>query len=191
MVRGATMLSLALLFALLGGAIFRSGGVVVQAGRALQDATDYPGIDETPLDFPTDESYPGVTDYPDDFPTDEIPTEEFPTAEFFTPQPPQSTATVDATQPPNTFLTENAEMGDGQASPPPSETPGPTITPYGSPTAVTGTPEPTTVSAQEKNAGQRIDWGLFWMGFSVPIIAACGLVLYLLDKRPDLLRLKK
>jgi len=38
--------------------------------------------------------------------------------------------------------------------------------------------------------GFRVDWGYFWIGFAIPILAGSGLVLYLLDRRPDLFRLR-
>lgn len=151
-----------------------------------------------------DDGYPPTEDVPTEVvPTYGYPGEESPTAEAGTtstaggatatsgPTPtPANTMTVTATVR-NVFLTENAEMGASSVTPPASLTPLATGT-----IAPTHTNTPTrtplsTLIAAASDEDQNLDWGLFWIGFSVPIIAACGVVLYLLDHRPELFSFKR
>lgn len=109
----------------------------------LQGTNAYPGPEETDFfAFPTDdEGYPepGEPDIP--IPTFLMPDETqqpgLPdgTESVGTPQP---TATLGPTStlPPDVLATENAEMSDSQVTPPGSETPAPSMTPY---QATTGT----------------------------------------------------
>lgn len=151
--------------------VLGGGAGPAHAERLYQEPTAYPA-------YPT-AGYPVVTDTAPVFPT--------PTLETGQPSPfPTLTLTLTATIPPNTLLTENAEMQGGKVTPPASETPGPTITAYASPTPTLETPLP--VAAAAPKSGSRLNWGLFWLGFSLPVLAACGWVLYLLDRRPDLFR---
>ncbi len=150
----------------------------------FQDGTAYPA--GTPTIFPTYDPYPAMTDTPSGpLPTADQtqPTQEQPTP--FNTQIPQNTFTAQ----PNTFLTENAEMGEGQGTPPPSETPGITMTATITSTPAPPTPQPTPIIPERDTRGPGgINWGLFWIGFSLPVLAGCGWVLYLLDRRPDLFR---
>lgn len=171
--------------------IFLSGASLgaalpVVAAPAAQDGTDYPFDFETEVfdDFGDDE-YPIETEIP--FFEDETPFVFETPFDQVTPEAPTISATFTSTIPPNALLTESAEMGSGQVTPPPSETPGPTITAYLSPTAPTGTPQ-STRSVTSKSGGSRVDWGYFSLGFAVPVLIACGVILYLLDRRPDLFR---
>lgn len=96
------------------------------------------------------------------------------------------TVTPSITPPPDVFRTEDSEMNGGLVTPPASETPGPTRTAVPSQTmAATPTPR---VSAAKAGQGFAVDWGLFWFGFSLPVLAGCGVVLYLLDHKPGLFR---
>ena len=160
----------------------------VRADSVAQPAFQegYPGPGEETDIFPTDDSgYPGPGEPditlppfidPDETqtePTDLIePTEEI-----------GSTLTLA----PDRLATENAEMGDSQVTPPGSETPAPSITPY-----VTGTqtvlPSAVSPASTKGGGGLNINWGLFWIGFSIPVLIACGGILYLLDRRPNLFR---
>ncbi len=110
----------------------------------------------------------------------------------------------DATEPPG----EGYPPPDGQATPsftptppsPPTKAPADqtsvpvTVTAQPSPTAsatVTFTvfPQVSPEAEQEDEPETfQMDWGLFWIGFAVPILASSGVVLYLLDRRPDLFR---
>jgi hypothetical protein len=94
--------------------------------------------------------------------------------------------TLTATLPPNVFRTEDSEINGSQATPALTETPGPTITNYvtGSVTATQLTP--TRAVLKKSGPGFQIDWGMFWIGFSVPVLFASGVVLYFIDRRPDL-----
>lgn len=96
------------------------------------------------------------------------------------------TFTATSTLAPNQFLTENSEIGTGNVTPAADLTPGPTITAYS-----TLTPSQTPAAAvtnPKKNSAPWMDWGLFWIGFAIPVLAGCGGVLYLLDRRSDLFR---
>ena len=161
----------------------------------LQETDAYPGPEETDFfSFPTDdEGYPepGEPDIP--IPTFLMPDDtEQPGLPDVTesPETPQPTATLGptSTMSLDVLATENAEMSDSQVTPPGSETPAPSMTPY---QAITGTQTvlpsaESTVTA--KDGGLAVDWGLFWIGFSIPVFAACAGILYLLDRRPDLFR---
>jgi hypothetical protein len=163
---------------------------------AFQDPTGYPVFPT--LILPTDDaSYPPPGDVPGDvatptspapFPTNTqgafFPTSTLPQQQF-TPFPQQT-----QTSQPNTFLTENAEMGEGQVTPPANETPSPVVTPTITPTPPEPTAQPTPISFGGQGGSGRMNWGLFWLGFSLPVLAACGWVLYLLDRRPELFRAK-
>jgi len=113
-----------------------------------------------------------------------------PTVEVETPFPsptPETPMPTD-TLAPDVLETEGAEMSDSQVTPPATETPGPTITPYITETATHAAAVLSEDTGGEKSGGLAIDWGLFWVGFSIPVLLACGGVLYLLDRRPDLFR---
>ncbi len=113
---------------------------------------------------------------------------ESPTEAAGTPLP-EFTVTSTVTPPPNLYQTEDSEINHSRTTPVATDTPGPTITPYVTATAVKTRvrPTPTPVPIKEKS-GFSIDWGMFLFGFSLPILAACGYVLYLLDRRPDLFK---
>lgn len=113
-----------------------------------------------------------------------------------TPAPAQGTpspvfsATPTQTEMPNVFRTEDSEMSGAKVTAPASETPGPSITPVYTAT-VTSSPvamEAAAIAKKKIGLGDRMDWGLFWIGFSIPVVAACGAVLYLLDQRPGFFR---
>lgn len=190
-----------LLVGLLSG-LLHSVPVRADAGAqpVYQETDDYPPPDEFDPDlFPTDlfgYPEPGETQVP--LPTFLQPDEtespegtEPPDATDFPDASPQPTATIGPTltSPPDVLATENAEMGDSQVTPPGSETPGPTLTPY---ITLTGTqtvlPSAVSPASQKGAGGLSINWGLFWIGFSIPVLVACGGVLYLLDRRPELFR---
>jgi hypothetical protein len=137
---------------------------------------DYP-VDGTATET-GDDSYPILTDTPDGNSTQSADT---PTAEF--------TATNTATLPPDVFRTEDSEMNQSQTTPGATETPGPTITGYVTPTVIKTQrgPTPTPLPKKEKNAF-TLDWGMFLAGFSLPVLGACGYILYLLDRRPELFK---
>ena len=99
---------------------------------------------------------------------------------------PTSTPTLTPTLAPNMFKTENSEIDSARTTPALTETPAPSLTPYVSPT-VTLT-QTALAAAPLQASSPPMNWGLFWMGFSLPVLAGCGLVLYLLDHRPDLFR---
>lgn len=118
---------------------------------------------------------------------------------FQTPAPgnetPSPTPNLSQTAEMDAFRTEDAEMGgsrNGTVTPP---------TPEGTPTAtLTITASPTegeVYRAAEANpkdgdgSGFEMNWGLFWIGFSIPVLGACGVVLYLLDRRPEFFRPKR
>lgn len=140
-----------------------------------------------------------------DVPTDEVPTDEVPTDELppdddpynapATETPPveenpttEVTATETVTQAPDAFRTEDAEMGEAQTTPLVTESAVSTKTPNQTLTVTkTQLPARTPAAAGEKD-GFTLDWGMFWIGFAIPVLAACGIVLYLLDRRPDLFR---
>lgn len=168
------------LFALMLGAAFSGGAHTAraEAGRPAQALTGYPVEGETPGINETliseQETVTALVGQPTPTPASLLET---------------STATITPTAEPtkpNLFGTENAEMGAGKVTPPPSETPAPTMTAYRSPTPTQGTASPVS----DSGAGQKpgLNWPLFWLGFSFPVLAGCGYVLYLLDHRPELFR---
>jgi hypothetical protein len=180
--------------------------VFAEAGGApLAQATSYP-VD--PTSTPNNGAYPGMTDTPSvgrtntpvrtptpttagsggtiptatpvfGNPTDSIPSNT---------RVPEGTGT--GTSSPNLFQTEDAEMGGSQVTPSASETPGPTITPISSATPTQITPTTTPVVKKGLFQGQ-VDWGMFWIGFSIPVLVCSGLVLYLLDRNPNFFRTRK
>jgi hypothetical protein len=99
------------------------------------------------------------------------------------------TETSTATIPPDLFRTEDSEINNSQTTLAASETPGPTITAVSTSTvSKTKSQSSPTPPIIKKKGGITLDWGLFWIGFSLPVLAACGAVLYLLDRRPDLFK---
>jgi hypothetical protein len=88
---------------------------------------------------------------------------------------------------PELARTEDAEILDSLASPVASASPWPSITPVNTLTAEVQL-SPTVPVEIDKKAGFYLDWGFFWVGFAIPVLAGCGAVLYLLDRRPDLFR---
>jgi hypothetical protein len=142
-------------------------------GVLLQQATDYPNPDETQIpeyDYP-----PGDTQVPI------LPTKsDLTLSAVLTP--------VESSTPSKNLLaTEDAEMRNTLGTQLPSATAGPSITPINTQTVqstTTGTVIPAVM--QNKKNGFKVDWGYFFVGFAVPVLAACGVVLYLLDRRPDL-----
>ena len=106
---------------------------------------------------------------------------------------PTPTATLTPTQTlaPNLFQTENAEMSGAQTTPALTDTPAPSLTPYLSPTATQAITASANPAGNAGGGGFQMNWGLFWIGFSAPVLAGCGLVLYLLDHRPDLFRSRR
>lgn len=175
---GAVML-VTVLLVFIAGTLFRGGPAPASAARSWQEG--YP-VDT--VEAPTDDfAYPVMTNTPFVFqtPTARVPgATQAPTLTFF--------VNATETQPPNVFLTENAELSEGMVTPLASETSGPTITPYNTATLTRVTPQPTRAPVIAQSSGPEIDWGLFWIGFSLPVLSACGVVLYLLDRRPDLFR---
>ncbi len=162
---------------------------------AFQETSGYPGPDETDFfPFPTDDvGYPEPDETDFSLPTFLMPDDtQQPGQPDVTesPQTPQPTATVGPTSTlaPDVLATENAEMGDSQVTPPGSETPGPSMTPYQTTTGTQTVLPSAKSTANTKDGGLVVDWGLFWIGFSIPVLVACGGILYLLDRRPDLFR---
>lgn len=137
---------------------------------------DTPGYEPPPTDSAAGTAYPA--------PTTGNPAQA--TATVAGSPVPTATQTLTPTLAPDVFKTENAEMGGARTTPALTETPAPSITPYISPTVtLTAT---VLAPAPLQAGGPAMNWGLFWMGFSLPVLAGCGLVLYLLDHRPDLFR---
>ena len=180
-----------LLFLLVFGFRFADDGFV-HASPALQETPGYdaptetggqddPGYDAPPTDTPSGSGSSTETASP----TNDVP----PTAVPLPTEMP--TVPLTSTLPPDVFRTEDSEMNGALTTPAGTETPGPTMTPYHTPTA-TKTPPKSHLSARsgEKKGGFIPNWGMFWIGFSLPVLGACGVVLYLLDRRPDLFRRK-
>ena len=144
----------------------------------LQD--DYPA-DEQPTDVSEDSDYPGVpTDAPAASPTDTPAAPENPTATEMPTAEPGVEQTVEP----------SPTSGEGPTSlPTPSV--GGTVTPAGELTP-TVTPQVLTTrpvlarTPTGKSGSGGVDWGLFWIGFSIPVLFASGAVLYLLDRQPAL-----
>ncbi len=111
-------------------------------------------------------------------------------AESLTPTV-ELTETLTPTMPPDVFRTEDSEMNSAKTTPLVTETPGPMVTAYVTPTeTMTPLPTSTTQAVIQKKDSFAIDWGLFWIGFSLPVLGGCGVVLYLLDRRPDIFKHK-
>jgi hypothetical protein len=164
------------------------GGLPADAPRPAQQATSYPAggdVTDTPE---SGGAYPAGTNAPEETAT-EGPSPVF-TATAAVTAGPTATPTITGTPPPNVFQTENSEMGGSLVTPPASETPGPTLTAVYTATALSGTAQPTQVASAGTTGGSGfvVDWGLFWVGFSIPILFGCGMVLYLLDRKPSLFR---
>lgn len=145
-------------------------------GALLQDqgygaSTDDPG---------TDNGYnPAATDTPDGNST-QVGSTPLPT----------STLTSTATLAPDIRMTEDSEIDQSRTTPVATETPGPTITAYVTATRMK-TPSrltPTPIPLKNGKDGLAVNWGMFLFGFSLPILGACGYVLYLLDRRPELFK---
>jgi len=143
-----------------------------------------------------DDAYPAVTIAP---PTPQPTATHTQPAEDQQPTPatptetPEPSATSDRSPSPDAFQTENAEMGGALVTPP---TPEPTASATVTPPASTEMPpaedqQPTPAAAVSDGARFQMDWGMFWVGFAIPFLAACGLVLYLLDRKPDFFRLHR
>jgi hypothetical protein len=94
-----------------------------------------------------------------------------------------------STVPADTFLTEDAQMKESQVTQPAGATAAPAIV-TGSPDTPTPATTPTEITAaaaqtsDQKPGGFRMDWGFFWIGFAIPVLAGCGIILYLLDRNP-------
>lgn len=111
--------------------------------------------------------------------TTSFPTNISPTAPLAFTDTPSSTPTLA----PDLRLTEDAQILDSRGTPAASATPAPSITPVGTYTATpTITPLPTATASTDG----WMDWGFFALGFSIPLLAGCGFVLYWIDHRPDL-----
>jgi hypothetical protein len=184
------MLRISALAGLVGLLVFIFGLPYGSDVRAAPVPLQTPGYDG-----PTQESNPTTETGGYDGPGDETPI--FPQvspspAVAFTDivEPTEAlTPTQTGTLPPDVFRTEDAEINGAQTTPVTTETVGPTITLFTTPTATKRTPRPTTTSNGAKEKDEFIpDWGLFWIGFSLPVLGSCGVVLYLLDRRPDLFR---
>jgi hypothetical protein len=170
----------------------------VQLHHPLLQQTEYPATSD-PTYEPTYDPYPAdnptltLTNTPTTTPAT---TGVQPSS---TPGGPTATATITrtptetATPAPNIFQTEDSEMGGSQVTPPAGETPSPTavMTATQSLTPITSLTRNAPVNSAEKQNGFQVNWGMFWMGFALPVVAACGVVLYLLDRRPDLFRPKR
>jgi hypothetical protein len=167
---------LVLVFGTARGGYLRAADV---NGVMLQDT---PGYDAPPGDGSGTDTGNGynspATDTPEGNPTQAVDT---PTPLF--------TVTNTVTLPPDTFRTEDSEMNQSKTTPLVTETPGPTITVYFTPTVINtpGHPTPSPLAVKEKGAF-TLDWGMFLFGFSLPVLGACGYTLYLLDRRPELFK---
>lgn len=148
----------------------------IHAEALLWQDDGYPPPEDTSLP-PPDEEYPPPEE------TTEPPGGEYPPPEGEATQEPSLTpalsptsALIDQTQPPGAETITPSPMATGQTT-----------------AAVTATPAASAqVSAEAEPVnepkGFQVDWGFFWIGFAVPILAGSGVVLYLLDRRPDLFR---
>lgn len=158
--------------------------ILVPAMRASADLHAQPVLQTTPGYEPPATQAPGGTAYP-------APQNPTPTGAVTLSGSPMPTATLTLTPTlaPNIFKTENSEMNGALVTPALTETQSPSLTPYLSPTlTLTQTTQPTSIPGKTGGSGFPMDWGMFWMGFSFPVIAGCGLVLYFLDHRPDFFR---
>jgi hypothetical protein len=143
---------------------------------------------------PVYQNTPGYNEPAEETPTDEPPPDDgynAPATETLsvgeTPIP-ESTVTETVTLAPDAFRTEDAEMGGAQTTPLVTETFVPTKTPDQVLTATKTQLPAVTPAAARKKGGFTPDWGMFWIGFAIPVLGACGIVLYLLDRRPDLFK---
>lgn len=178
------------------------------AGKSVQaEAGDQPLLQSTGYPYPGDYYTPDPN--ATEFPTS-VPIEDYPwPGENFTP-PPFETSTATATLPsgptPTTpqFFTPTPTLtlipGTTREPTLPVETA--TLLPSGSTqvpipggatrTGETGTPQPErtrtryvfTPDPTPVKGGFQVDWGVFWVGFSIPVLVTCGVVLYLLDRQP-------
>lgn len=189
--QAAAVVLFSTLLALLAGTLLHDGPGTASTARSYQD--DYP-VETVPIDDsgypfmdPTNTSEP-TSAFPS--PTSAQPTSAFPSPTSGEPTSPGAdlTATFTATVPPNVFLTENAEQEGSLATLAATEPPGGTLTPLSTATVTGVTPQPVRAAQEEAREGIAVDWGLFWIGFSLPVLSASGYVLYLLDRRPDLFR---
>lgn len=160
--------------------VFGTQRVEATAGVNLQATDD----DLYPIATLQDNfSYPIETEIPSDQPPESTNTPDLVISPTLTPTPGASPTPV-----PDVFGTEDAQMGDSLVTPPSSPTPGSSITPVNTPTMMF-TPTGTVVAMLENRSrkeGFQVDWGFFMIGFVIPVLVGCGLVLYLLDRRPDL-----
>ena len=144
----------------------------VQAGLVdppLWQDDDYPPPQDTFI--PTDAGYPPPEE------TTVPPDGEYPPPEGEATQEPTLTPSLPPTQAP-ADETPIFELG--------TATPSPTVSPTATSTVV---PQVSPEAAQEDEPERfQVDWGFFWIGFAIPILAGSGVVLYLLDRRPDLFR---
>jgi len=170
--------------------IIASGGHAEANTIELMQETGYPMPSETLQD---NFSYPFDTYTPPPggetpFPEDTLPAGEA----TWTPVPTLSLE-ISLTAAPDIFGTEDAQMGDSLTTPLVSLTPAPSLT-----LANTATPLITTTITPESglnddsgSGGFRVNWGFFMAGFVVPVLVGCGVVLYFLDRRPDIFTLKR
>ena len=185
------------------GSGFQNQGAHAKAPEqpAMQDATQYPPPGES-TPFPP--GYPGPGQPTNTIPAPAEPTPTFTvTATATATQPgdaPISTPTPTPTQVVQQPTVEQIETSLPETASPVTQaaptaastsTVGPTDTGTGArtPTAPADGTVTATSSApdnSEDSQGSGMDWGLFWIGFSIPVLFACGAVLYLLDRNPRL-----
>lgn len=168
--------------ALVGGAVLLITAFAPQPGQAqgvsvpLMQATSYPAGEDTPLPQGT-----GFYPPPNESATDTPPAAETSDATF--------TVTPTPTLPDDLFRTEDAQMQGTRGTPPPSETPGgPTRTAGPSPTQGASPSATPTVIFASASSGPQVNWGFFWVGFALPVLAACAFVLSLIDRQPNFFR---
>jgi hypothetical protein len=120
-----------------------------------------------PTQPPPPTAYPGPASETPNLPTTEIPTLTPPA--YQAPSPGQTeTNPIVPTLANDIYLTENAEMGQSQATPVPSDTP--TVSP-----TVTTTVSPTNpLLLTTETPSFIMNWGAFVLGFLVIIILGCG-----------------
>ncbi len=138
------------------------------------------GLVEPPLwqdDYPPpqDTYIPPDLNYPPPEETTTPPVGDYPPPEG----EPTLTPSLSPTQAP-AGETLTPEPGAASPSPAASLTATSTLTPQVSPEA----------DQEDEPEKFQVDWGFFWIGFAIPILAGSGVVLYLLDRRPDLFRLR-
>jgi hypothetical protein len=144
---------------------------------------------DTPgYDAPTDDSGSGDSGSGYDAPATDTPEADTTPQTIITPSP-AFTVTNTPTLPPDVFRTEDAEMNQSMTTPVVTETPGPTMTLVATPTIMKTQRQPTpTLAISKEKDTFHLDWGMFLAGFSLPVLGACGYILYLLDRRPELFR---